>query len=166
MRLSAQAPSSHHHLPRATLSRRRPAVSGIAGLLVRIDVPDDVVGQSVDAVAGPLGHFGEALGLGLVLECVGREVDTGAVNIGLDQNVDTTDAVQWDFNVLVLTPIAHLGHVCAAGVVLLVTCEEIFVSVCGARRITMEMNVPSARTVSLSSEAASLRPFSDSCHEL
>ena len=120
MRLSAQAPSSHHHLPRATLSRRRPAVSGIAGLLVRIDVPDDVVGQSVDAVAGPLGHFGEALGLGLVLECVGGEVDAGAVHVGFHDDVDAADAVQGDLLMRVGVAVAHLGHVLSVRLVLLV----------------------------------------------
>lgn len=38
-------------------------------------MPDDVVGQAVDLVVGALGHLGEALGLGLVLEGVAGKVD-------------------------------------------------------------------------------------------
>lgn len=41
-----------------------------------VDVPDDVIGQADHLVARSLGHFGEALGLGLVFERVTREVDT------------------------------------------------------------------------------------------
>ena len=47
----------------------------ITGLLVRVDVPDDVVGQAVHAVAGAFGHLREALRLGLVFEGVAGEVD-------------------------------------------------------------------------------------------
>lgn len=54
------------------------AISQVAGLLVRVDVPDHVVGQTNDLVAGTLGHFSEALSLGLVLERVGGEVDAYA----------------------------------------------------------------------------------------
>jgi len=51
----------------------------IPALLLGVDVPDDVVGQAPDAVPGALGHFGEALGFGLVLEGVGGEVDSWVV---------------------------------------------------------------------------------------
>jgi len=48
----------------------------VTALLIGVDVPDDVVGQAVDAVPGALGHLGEAFCLGLVLEGVAREVDS------------------------------------------------------------------------------------------
>jgi hypothetical protein len=51
----------------------RPA-SHVAGLLVLIDVPHDVIGQPVHAVAGAPRHLGEALRLGLVFERVAWEV--------------------------------------------------------------------------------------------
>lgn len=51
------------------------AVSQVAGLLVGVNVPNNVVGQANDLVAGTLGHLGEALGFGLVLESVRGEVD-------------------------------------------------------------------------------------------
>lgn len=54
----------------------RLAISQVAGLLVRVNVPDNIVGQTNDLVAGTLGHLGEALGFGLVLESVCGEVDT------------------------------------------------------------------------------------------
>ena len=38
-------------------------------------MPDHVVGQTKDAVAGALGHLGEAFCLGLVLEGVAWKVD-------------------------------------------------------------------------------------------
>lgn len=52
------------------------AISQVPRLLFRVDVPDNVVGKTNDLVASTLGHLGEALGLGLVLESVGGEVDT------------------------------------------------------------------------------------------
>lgn len=51
----------------------------VSWLLVRVDVPDDVVGQAVNSVAGSLGHLGETFCLGLVLEGVAWEVDACAV---------------------------------------------------------------------------------------
>lgn len=42
----------------------------IAGLLSRIDVPNDVIGQADDLVTSALGHFGKPLRLRLVLEGV------------------------------------------------------------------------------------------------
>jgi hypothetical protein len=54
----------------------RRSSSGIAGFLVRVDVPDDVIWKSKDTVAGALGHFGKAFSLGLVFESVTREVDS------------------------------------------------------------------------------------------
>ena len=47
----------------------------ITRLLIRVDMPDDVIGEAIDAVAGALGHFREALRLGLVFEGVAGEVD-------------------------------------------------------------------------------------------
>ena len=51
------------------------ASTSIPRLLLGIDMPDDIVGQAVDAVAGPLGHFREPFRLRLVLECVAGEID-------------------------------------------------------------------------------------------
>lgn len=48
----------------------------IAGLLLCIDVPDNVVWKAEDAVARAPRHLGETFGLGLVLEGVAWEVDT------------------------------------------------------------------------------------------
>ena len=47
----------------------------ITRLLLRVNVPDDVIRQPVDAVAGPLGHFRKPFGLGLILKGVAGEVD-------------------------------------------------------------------------------------------
>lgn len=47
----------------------------VATLLLGVDVPDNVVGETNDLVTGALGHLGETLGLGLVLESVAGEVD-------------------------------------------------------------------------------------------
>lgn len=103
-------------------------------------MPNDVVGQTNDLVAGTLGHLGETLGFGLVLEGVRGEVDacrrlenslsnrsssrTCAVHIGLDEDVDATNAVKLHLLVLVLPPVSHADQVCAAGVVFLVTLGE------------------------------------------
>lgn len=48
----------------------------VPGLLVRVDVPDDVIRQSVYSVACSLGHLGEAFCLGLVLEGIAWKIDT------------------------------------------------------------------------------------------
>jgi hypothetical protein len=48
--------------------------SHVARLLVFVNVPDNIVGQAVHAVARAACHLGEALRLGLVLEGVARKV--------------------------------------------------------------------------------------------
>ncbi len=42
------------------------------------------------------------------------------MDIGLDENVDTANAVELDLLVLVVPPVAHPGHVGSAGIVLFV----------------------------------------------
>lgn len=49
--------------------------SCVSRLLFGINVPDNVVWQTIDAIAGALGHLGKAFSLGLVLECIAREID-------------------------------------------------------------------------------------------
>lgn len=44
---------------------------------------------------------------------------TGAVHVGLDEDIDAADSIQLDFHILVLVPVAHEGHVVSAGVVVL-----------------------------------------------
>jgi hypothetical protein len=44
--------------------------SSVSGLLIRVHVPDNIVGQAEDLVARAPGHLGETLGLGLVFEGV------------------------------------------------------------------------------------------------
>lgn len=51
------------------------------------------------------------------------------MHIGFDQDVDTTDAVQFDFLVFVVSPIAHAGHVCPAGVIFFVSLGKDDISV-------------------------------------
>jgi hypothetical protein len=48
---------------------------GVPGLLFGIDMPYNIVRQSNNLVARSFSHFGKALGFGLVLESVTREVD-------------------------------------------------------------------------------------------
>lgn len=92
----------------------------IARLFIRIDVPDNIVGQSKDAVSRALGHLGETFRLGLVLECVCGEVDAGAVDICFDDDVDAADAVKGNFFVWIGVPVAHFGHVDTVGLVFFV----------------------------------------------
>ena len=47
----------------------------VAGLLLGVNVPDHIVGETVHSVAGALGHLGEAFGLGLVLESIAGKVN-------------------------------------------------------------------------------------------
>lgn len=57
----------------------------VAGLLVRVDVPYDVVRQTVDPISCPLGHLGETFRLCLVLEGIGGEVDAYSEAIVSDE---------------------------------------------------------------------------------
>lgn len=52
------------------------AVSKVTGLLVGINVPDDVVRQTINLVPSALGHASKTFGFCLVLESIGREVNT------------------------------------------------------------------------------------------
>lgn len=51
------------------------ASSDIACLLISVDVPHYVVGETNDLVSCPPGHLGKAFCLSLVLKGVAREVD-------------------------------------------------------------------------------------------
>lgn len=42
------------------------------------------------------------------------------MNVGLDENVDTTNAVQLNLFILVFSPVTHANHVLSASVILLV----------------------------------------------
>ena len=92
----------------------------VSGLLIRIDMPHNIIRQSVNTIPCSLGHLCKSFCFGLVFERVGGEVDAGAVDVCFDEDVDTTDAVEWDLDVLVLAPVTHFGHVDAAGVVFFV----------------------------------------------
>jgi hypothetical protein len=107
-------------------------------------VPDDVVGETDDLVAGSFGHLGETFCLGLIFERVAGEIDawregnvrineevmaggwrrTGSVDVGLDEDVDPSHAVESDFFIFVEAPVAHLGKIRTARVVLSVACIE------------------------------------------
>lgn len=56
----------------------------VARLLVRVDMPDNVVGQSDDLVSCPLRHLRESFCFGLVLESITWEVDTLQIRISID----------------------------------------------------------------------------------
>ena len=94
----------------------------VTRLLLRIYVPDDIVGQTIDAVSRAFGHLSEPLGLGLVLEGVARKIDAGAVNICFDHDVDAADAIELDLSVFVLPPVAHERHPISVCFVFLVAC--------------------------------------------
>lgn len=55
----------------------RPKFTGlaVAGLLLRVNVPDHVVGQAIHLVASALRHLCKTFGFGLVLKRVRGEVD-------------------------------------------------------------------------------------------
>jgi hypothetical protein len=48
----------------------------IAGLLLGINMPNDVIRKTYHLISCAFGHLGKTLGLGLILEGVAREVDT------------------------------------------------------------------------------------------
>jgi hypothetical protein len=58
----------------AKIIRSRNKKSGVARLLLRVDVPDDVVGETVYAVSRSFGHLCKTLGFGLVFEGVAWEI--------------------------------------------------------------------------------------------
>lgn len=47
----------------------------VAGFLFGVDMPNNVIGKTVDFVAGTFGHFSKSLCLGLVLKSIAGEVD-------------------------------------------------------------------------------------------
>lgn len=93
---------------------------GISRFLVRVNVPYDIVWQSIDTVARSQCHFGKAFGFGLVLKGVAGKVDSRPVHICFYDDVDSTNAVERHLLVLVGAPVAEFGHVTAVGRVLLV----------------------------------------------
>lgn len=47
----------------------------IAALFFGVDMPDNVIRETIDFVASTLGHFGESFSFGLILESVAGKVD-------------------------------------------------------------------------------------------
>lgn len=85
-------------------------------LLVRVNVPDDVVRETVDAVARALCHFGETFCLGLVLECVAGEVDACescvlvfSLKNGKERNSSIPDLCTSAFTRMLTPPIPSRG---------------------------------------------------------
>jgi hypothetical protein len=60
---------------KSTFSQFSASALSVAGLLVGVSVPYDVIGQAVHFFACALGHLCEAFCLGLVLEGVGGEIN-------------------------------------------------------------------------------------------
>jgi hypothetical protein len=46
------------------------------------------------------------------------------VYIALHYNIYSSNAIEHDLFVFVLTPVSHFGHICTSGVELLVTCQN------------------------------------------
>jgi hypothetical protein len=67
--------------------------------------------------------------------------------------------------VLVIAPVAHASHVFAVRLVLLVACSTKLAHLLHIPTLVSRYQ-PSAKTTSLSNVFDSLRPSSDSCHEL
>lgn len=97
----------------------------ISRLLFGIDMPDDVIGETINAIACTFCHLGKAFRLCLIFKRVTREVDAGAMHICFDNDVDAADTVESDFLVLVFTPIAHCGHIFAlCGIFVVALCKN------------------------------------------
>jgi len=61
------------------------------------------------------------------------------VHIGFDHNVDSADAIELNFIILVVSPITHARHVFAVRLVFLVAwlvCEKTFVRTSGSKMLT------------------------------
>ena len=54
------------------------------------------------------------------------------MDVGLDQDIDTTDAVEFDLLIFIVSPITHAGHVCPAGVIFFVPLGKNDISVQGS----------------------------------
>lgn len=93
-------------------------------LLIRTDMPNNIIRQPHDLISSSIRHLAEALCLSLVLECVAGEVNAGSMHVCLDDDIDATDTVEMDFFVLVLAPVAHADEVFALGVEFLVAFDE------------------------------------------
>lgn len=106
-------------------------------LLVRVDMPHNIVRQANDLVSSTLRHLGKAFGFGLVLESIAGEVYpwamlalvgartgfstlTRSVHIGLDKNVDTSYSIKLNFLVFIVPPVAKLDKISSPSKILVV----------------------------------------------
>ncbi|KAA8571672.1 hypothetical protein EYC84_001659 [Monilinia fructicola] len=69
--LDVGSPSKSNH----TKSLPRGISNIVAGFLLRVHVPDHIVGQSNNLIPCSLRHFGETFSLSLVFECVSWEIN-------------------------------------------------------------------------------------------
>lgn len=88
---------------------------------------------------------------------------TRLVDIGFDDNIDASNAVELPLDVLVFAIVAFCRHIPPTGIIMvLVTCSQL------ASYIThyAASNIPSTRISSFGNFAASFLPLFDSIHEL
>jgi hypothetical protein len=88
----------------------------IPRLLISINMPDHIIRQPINAIPSSLRHLSKALGLGLILKRIAREINSRTMHICFYDDVHAADAC---------APVAELGHVAPVGGVLLVAfCED------------------------------------------
>lgn len=106
-------------------------------------MPDDIIRQSIDPIPRSLRHLRKALRLSLILERIRGEIDTAAMHIRLDDDVDAANAIEGHFLVLVGARIAGEGHVFAVrGELLVAFCEDDGFGECGSEGETLRGFLP------------------------
>ncbi len=113
----------HHHTLPLIPSPIPPTHSRIPGLLIRINMPNDIVRQTIHTITGSLGHLGKSLRFRLIFKRVARKIDTGAMHVCFYEDIHAADAVEGHLFVLVGPPVAEEGHVPPV-------CGEFFVAFC------------------------------------
>lgn len=88
-------------------------------------MPDNIIRQAIDIIPRSFRHLGESLCLSLIFKGVAREVDTGAMDVGFDEDVDAADAIEGHFDIFVAVAVAEDGHVFAfSGVLFVAFCKN------------------------------------------
>lgn len=159
--------------------------SCITGFLIRVDVPNHVVGQTVDLVSSSFGHLRETFRLGLVLKGICWKVDacqfvSSGCHFTICRARGSTDLIGAHLLSLQCSrrqyhpilarrpccPASHPSSPCKCAQYRIACILKLHRQQPEGSGTSKRCDLPSARTTSLSSFAANLRPLADSTHEL
>ena len=133
--------------------------------LLSIDMPDNIIREPEDLVAGPFGHLCKTLCLELMFKRITREIDSASVHVRFNHDTDATNSVKRNRFARVFAGGSHVRHMQAVGYDIFVAWKkEMRLVVTYSSMLGWEWgnHIPSNKTSSLLRNLARSRLLGDS----